>query len=86
MDEAILTAEVCTHYINRIHELTDDISSIKNNLGVASQITELNWSGESGQATLGVICKFDEKFTDINASLSEAMNIISGSVGEEEES
>lgn len=83
MDE-FLTVEMGNHYINKINELMDDISGIKNDLGVATEIAELNWAGEAGQATLNVINKFDQKFSDINGSLSEAANLVSGFVEEEE--
>jgi uncharacterized protein YukE len=45
---------------------------------VARQIAEDNWSGESGQASLDVINKFNDKFREIDNSLSEAMILITG--------
>lgn len=84
IEEIILSAESVNHYINKLHELTDDISDIRNQLVAASQITEINWAGESGQASLAVINKFSEKFREINGSLSEAMSLFAGMAVEEE--
>ena len=84
IEEIILSADVINHYINKLYELTDDIASIRNQLEAASQITEINWAGESGQASLAVINKFNEKFRGINGSLSEAVNLFSGMIVEEE--
>lgn len=78
-DEVILlNADICNHYINRLHEISDEIALIRNGLNEAGQITELNWAGESGKASQEVIAKFDEKFKDIDNALSEIMLQISG--------
>ncbi len=84
VEEIILSADVINHYINKLHELTDDVAGIRNQLEAASQITEINWTGESGQASLAVINKFNEKFREIDGSLSEAMNLFAGMIVEEE--
>lgn len=78
-DEIVfLPVDTCNHYVNRIHEISDEVTSIRNTLAVASQIAEDNWSGESGQASLDVINKFNDKFREIDNSLSEAMILITG--------
>lgn len=78
-DEIVfLPADVCGHYINRIQEISDEIASIRNELVEASQVTEVNWAGESGRASQDVINKFNDKFREIDNSLSEAMNLITG--------
>lgn len=78
MDEIIVPVEKCNHYINRLHEITDEIATVRNELEEARQIVELNWEGESGQASMDVINRFDAKFKDIDNSLSEIMTVISG--------
>ena len=78
-DEIVfLPVDTCNHYVNRIHEISDEVTSIRNTLAVARQIAEENWSGESGQASLDVINKFNDKFREIDNSLSEAMILITG--------
>lgn len=80
-DEIVyLSADVCGHYINKIHEISDELSSVETKLNEADQITEINWNGESGQASLAVIQRFNERFKEIDNALSEAMNLISGMV------
>ena len=85
MDEIIVSAELCNHYILKLRELSDDITSVRNELETARQIIELNWAGESGQAASGVINRFDERFRSIDNSLAEAMNQISGLITETDE-
>ena len=83
-DEIVyLSADVCGHYINKIHEISDELSSVETKLNEADQITEINWNGESGQASLAVIQRFNERFKEIDNALSEAMNLISGMVNKE---
>ena len=73
-----ISPESCNHYLIKLRELTDDITTLRREIEEARQIVELDWQGESGQATLVAINRFDEKFRDINNSLSEAMTLISG--------
>ena len=76
-DAIVLSSEITSHYISKILELSDEISSIRNELTSLGQIVEINWSGESGRASNDVIDKFNEKFRDIDTSLSEAMSQLS---------
>lgn len=85
MDEIIVSAELCNHYILKLRELSDDITTVRNELETARQIIELNWAGESGQASAGVINRFDERFRSIDNSFAEAMNQISGLITETDE-
>ncbi len=78
----IISPESCNHYLIKLRELTDDITTLRREIEEARQIVELDWQGESGQATLVAINRFDEKFRDINNSLSEAMTLISGLMAE----
>ena len=78
MDENIVSAELCNHYIIKLRELSDDIAAVRKELEEARQIIEYNWAGESGQASAGVVNRFDERFKSIDNSLSEAMNQIAG--------
>lgn len=78
-DEIVfIPADVCSHYINRIQELSDEISSVRRGLTESRQIVEINWSGESGSAAQDVIDKFNDKFREIDNSLSEIATLISG--------
>ena len=78
-DEIVyLPGDICSHYLNRIHEITDEITAIRKELAESGQITESSWSDESGRASLDVITKFNEKFREIDNSLSEAENLLMG--------
>lgn len=77
----ILT-ESCNHYLIKLRELTDDITTLRREIEEARQIVELDWQGESGTASLDVINRLDERFRGINSSLSEAMTMISGLIVE----
>lgn len=80
MDESVLSAEMCNHYIIKLREITDDISTVRNELETARQIIELNWVGESGQAANGVVNRFDERFKSIENTLSDDIFKISGMI------
>ena len=83
--DAFITAEAANHYSIKIRGIVDDISVIRGNVNVVASLTETNWKGESGQAALEVINKFNEKFAGVSGSLSNIVNIVASSIGEEEE-
>ncbi len=76
-EEIVLSSDITSHYISKMLELSDEITSIRNELTALGQIVDINWSGESGRASSDVINKFNEKFRDIDASLSDAMGQLS---------
>ena len=82
-DIVVIPAELGEHYINRIHEISDEIASVTFNLNEAEQIAESNWNGESGQAAIAVIQRFNERLKGIDNSLCDAMTLISGMSEEE---
>ena len=83
-EDITVSVDVCNYYINKLHEITDEINVSKNTLFEAREITENNWSGESGTATLEAIGKLIDRLKSVDSSLSDAMTLIFGlSVSEE---
>ena len=69
--------DTLSHYYRKLHEINDDVQSLKNKLQNASSIVEESWKGLSGEACERQLEQSKDELGRVENKLSDAILALS---------
>ncbi|MBP5418063.1 MAG: hypothetical protein J6Y58_11140 [Clostridiales bacterium] len=77
MQEYYSMEDTLSHYYRKLHEINDDVQSLKNKLQNASSIVEESWKGLSGEACERQLEQSKDELGRVENKLSDAILALS---------